>query len=1425
MANDDIQLPGDYGLPATSQLYVGGVKIEDAVAGQPVTTYSSSQEPPKTASAPPTTPNKPQIAASQRFWASTPKPLNWAYSDGIIINLAKPKRINYLALDLPAFPHHFYFMYWDAKAKDWREFKGPSTGSIRVYIDGSTPAVVGTAAAYQSKQHPSHYGAGHWLHYDIDVVPVTTSRIRLTGNRNFGSRKGGPVTPQGKPAKYSLGVRNLDFGWRVRTKKDVPRTPRDPDILTENQSFTQTLDLLGSPVELKMRENRASDLLKGSAWKCEPQPVPYAVVNFYVDARDKAGNSQVIDRFNLTPLQAGSNLNLYYSDQVPDADFGASDAPIIFPMLRSAGETEPKPGPSGILFANKIGYIDLTNQAVQWDPSKPFWFALEFQPQWASTDTTPHVIFDAGSLQLAWNDGVFRLMHNGGALYQQPLEFGVNARLRAFVSYDGEQLSFYMPETGAVANVPSAGLGMTSEAIRLGAELGDSTAPVVFTGHYRLNAMLIKQEAVTFRAADGGSLIVPEGVRRFIEDPATYLDKPEYQIDEDGSTDNALVRYLPSFVQGSVNPHGFVGGPGTIYEDVVWTPVMRDYKLRAGMLQFHPVRAKFFKFEFTNLTPEPYQTYAPITREVKTYSQAAQKNAVNPQKTSTTNQSATSTGLSANADATMQTVRYADTPAITNPSDEDVLPTEALYATDLGTQNQLDAAGGLYRFDSWQPGTSAPRYVETSRHYYETVKVGHSKKIAYFVGLSKLEMFRVDYSADDDTEQYIELFDDTLNIDPEYLTERIVIGTTNWVTNPSFENGTTGHTLYTAGTATGAALSTTADGVYGPNALRVIATTLGNTGSDRVGWQSTYTTPDFEASVAYSIYAKKVAGTATLRLHIEYYDGSAAFISSDSVTFSPTTTWERYSAILLPPLTTASAKVHWWLESGGGAAVEYRFDGYQIENLRLTDYVDGSLEGGQWTGTANASASVREDVSIRPWAWDGDRLVTFSEIGSPVTTVSRRFSSKRRVRGVQFATQQSQSVQLLADPDFFNADLAANWVPVGDVITMEHSEEFNSTLGNSLKILRSSSINTWFELRATYPSWGDIEASEEGDDRPLYGTLEGSGEATGYGGVALRTPVQASEAGRITAAARVFSDHALGGPLTLQIVSSFGDVMAQKDVTVTAGRIVEWDVSYTVGETPPTAQTWADIMRRDPSSTLPTYGDLETGTWANLTDVEVAQSRHFTVRVIQQGPGQDTWHVDNISLFEDPITWEFSNDDGKNWWPALGIRNDPRGVLIFPNSEEPVPDDPTGLRWRVTGHRPNLHISGLDIRPWYGETVFGIPRREPGVSGGPNIQPTDHYPPIEDDPFFKGWAEPVPQDWYFTYRQLLMLDRQTVPVDAVVKPDLFADPLDVLVQVQHVEQPPEFLDLYSGDYTEIYGVENADAEGTYVDDYDAGNNY
>src|SRR5690606_40614244 len=107
-----------------------------------------------------------------------------------------------------------------------------------------------------------------------DFVPQSVDAEALANapNRNAGGDHRGPVDPGGAPVDYSLAIRNLDLGYRVRSKEDIPYPNRDPQIITEYESFTQVADLAGSMVELKLRENRAEDPLQNQVWRSEPQP-------------------------------------------------------------------------------------------------------------------------------------------------------------------------------------------------------------------------------------------------------------------------------------------------------------------------------------------------------------------------------------------------------------------------------------------------------------------------------------------------------------------------------------------------------------------------------------------------------------------------------------------------------------------------------------------------------------------------------------------------------------------------------------------------------------------------------------------------------------------------------------------------------------------------------------------------------------------------------------------------------------------------------------------------------------------------------------------------------------------------------------------------------------------------------------------------
>jgi hypothetical protein len=200
------------------------------------------------------------------------------------------------------------------------------------------------------------------------------------------------------------------------------------------------------------------------------------------------------------------------------------------------------------------------------------------------------------------------------------------------------------------------------------------------------------------------------------------------------------------------------------------------------------------------------------------------------------------------------------------------------------------------------------------------------------------------------------------------------------------------------------------------------------------------------------------------------------------------------------------------------------------------------------------------------------------------------------------------------------------------------------------------------------------------------------------------------------------------------------------------------------------ARSWGDV---DQNNTL-TWGDLVTSQAQNTDPIQV--------RVVQKAASGDTWYMDTLSLFSDPIVWEFSNDGGLHWSTALDIRNNPNGVLLFPppapGASNPNPPQ-NKLAWRVTSYGPNAWVSHLVIRPWYQGLTRGIPPRTAASQQGPNVNPYDHYPPIEQDPRFQVWDRPIPRSWWFAYRDhdpthisdITTQWLQLLPGDAIVLPE------------------------------------------------------
>jgi len=277
-------------------------------------------------------------------------------------------------------------------------------------------------------------------------------------------------------------------------------------------------------------------------------------------------------------------------------------------------------------------------------------------------------------------------------------------------------------------------------------------------------------------------------------------------------------------------------------------------------------------------------------------------------------------------------------------------------------------------------------------------------------------------------------------------------------------------------------------------------------------------------------------------------------------------------------------------------------------------------------------------------------LLTNSE-----TVRGKVFESQQPVVAVQFATHQSDSVQVIEDDLFKNPELyeydfdnTDSWHSVGNGFV------YYDTDARCATVVRGGSTSSTI-----------LNGSSD--------TVE-TGSVT-IGGIQSKL-VPVSPSGMLSVACRVVCPKSLRSPLYIQIVGSDSStVISEKEFTPTANSIWEETHQYILGA----------------------YPSLD-------------QSVH--VRVVQKESYQDSWQVFAISLFDDSCLWEFSNTSGDTWVPAYGIRNNQNGIIRFPTPG-------ASLTYRFTAHRKNINLSYVKIKPWYQGRVLGkksFPQRGPNMS-------------------------------------------------------------------------------------------------------------
>jgi hypothetical protein len=738
---------------------------------------------------------------SQRFWATPARSASSPTKDVLEISFANDRLINHITFDAATFPQTISLEYYDPQVRAWVPMirSGSTSEPVTETVLESSPATLPATGNISGHLHPQHSYSGHWTSFDLTMRPAMARRLRLVLSRTESGSP--PVNNFGQPVDYSLAIRDLDLGYLVNSKDAIPSKFPNLGSYTEKAPFAASVDVLGNPVNFTLRTNYARNVLNNKSgqtgtrtiWKSEPQPFPWAVVNFYVDARNSDGTAQTLDRFYVEPVTDGPNLNLYYSNDEPTTTFESADDPIRPNVAAVSG----KPGSSALHHDNvsDVSFVDVDNEAVDFNPGKTWWMGFDLNFNYTYTSSTSNQsLIDCEAFNLAMTPSGLRFTTDGGHTAAIDVEqFMPLSTCRFVVYYDGMiahlfarvDNRYYRDDVLLTVPIPDAQV----QTLRFGGFLGGSDPGV---SAFNLNSFCLKLN----------DLMTTEKLADYFDNAEDYARRADIAGDDTHKTVNAILRYHPDYVTTDF-PSGFVGGPPDYYADMEWSPIARDFKLARGFLYFPPTKAKYWKMEFCNLVPQPYDVYVPIKRHVVTYSQQmwtactvtvtkAWRATLNlfpglplsiqiAAGVSTTytdgRRGSGSVRTSAGVSIGIGVGGIGFGVSVSSSVEVDRKPTSTTVrvVNDVSMGIQLGSVAWAWSFVSIHGTSCCPRFVTTCKHEYDVYQIEQKTKIAYFVGLQVVEAYRVNYLAADDTAQYVDEFNDAANIAAD----------TNWVINES----------------------------------------------------------------------------------------------------------------------------------------------------------------------------------------------------------------------------------------------------------------------------------------------------------------------------------------------------------------------------------------------------------------------------------------------------------------------------------------------------------------------------------------------------------------------------------------------------------------------------------------------------------------
>lgn len=725
------------------------------------------------------------------FWSTNARAQTDPSVEVLEVTFAEPRKINLVAMRLPLFPHTMSMEFHDGK--DWVPVRLPkpspkgsglSDSEIRAIIRSGNSQWgdplnyrVGTSnpefifaknAAGREYHHPQHNDSGaHWHQLNWRVLPFLSSRIRVLLQRGRGLSPKDGLTKKKVP--YSLAVRDLRIGYRISGIEDV-------DPINYDMTFNSTTNLLGSRVNLAISKQDARQAISGGGngsgrgWRSEPMPISHAVVNFYADVRGEDGEAQVIDGFQIDPLTTGPNLSLYWSNDEPSTEYTPLDSPITYPLVKSS-DTSPQGQvisqtvtSEEILFVSSASFLTLDNTFLQFDPKRAWWVGFSIR-SWIDAEgldqygNDQHPMLSFGEATLMADAGTIQFLQGDKVVASVDLhdEHGFESVYTVAVSYEPKgkkvTLTYALEDRDPVSASSALEIALTRpKEIRLGAFAGvDPGMPAM-----ALRGLVLK----TDRSMSSNEWEL------LLNDHTAITGPAEVPWKGSGLLDNALIRMHPRFFHQTANTMAIVGGPGDRYDQMVWTPIPRDYSLRRGLLRLPPTKTKHFKFEITNLIAEHHEVFIPASREVRILPSVLKSMDVRASDPSGETPSATyAPGV--DTQKGLVTQPYADAPDTSGESTSgksQTTRTEALVVSDPAASERVSEAGWLWRYQNWHVGAEAPRFVEVSKHVYEQITIQQKTKVSFFAGIKSIRAVRADYTTPFDTEEIVEHFFDDKNI-------------------------------------------------------------------------------------------------------------------------------------------------------------------------------------------------------------------------------------------------------------------------------------------------------------------------------------------------------------------------------------------------------------------------------------------------------------------------------------------------------------------------------------------------------------------------------------------------------------------------------------------------------------------------------------